>query len=184
MQNKQKRGCWKYWYRYQDAVGNRYQYRSSTASRYRYRFERYRCPVRIPIAHCILVPVPPTGFCPEIRDFGIFTHFFSTNLPQFVPYQKSTMESTQNNSKCGLESIKIPFPQVRAFHQNPNQKNEVRVLIFLTFSLQISSSMLFDPLGGRNGERITPKLDLSLTLAFFSLFSSLLLQNVICSYEP
>ena len=34
--------------------------------------------------------------------FVIFTHFSSTNLLQFVPYQKSTMESTQNNSKCGL----------------------------------------------------------------------------------
>ena len=69
-----------------------------------------------------LVPVPPTGFCLKMRDFGIFTHFSSTNLLQFVPYQKSTMESTQNNSKRGLESIKIPFPQVRAFHLKSKSK--------------------------------------------------------------
>ena len=68
-----------------------------------------------------LVPVPPTGFCPKMRDFGIFTHFSSTNLLQFVPYQKSTMQSTQKNSKGGLESMKTLFSQVRAFPQNPNQ---------------------------------------------------------------
>ena len=92
-------------------------------------------------------------FCPKMLDFGIFTHFSSTNLLQFVPYQNSTMESTQNNSKCGLKSIKIHFTQVRAFHQNPNQKNEVRVLILLTLSLQVSSYGLLDPLGGRNGKK-------------------------------
>ena len=41
------------------------------------------------------VPVHPTGFCPKMRDFAFLTHFSSTNLLQFFPYQKSTMESTQ-----------------------------------------------------------------------------------------
>ena len=67
------------------------------------------------------VPVHPTGFCPEMLDFAFLTHFSSTNLLQFVPYQKSTMESLQNNSKSGLESMKTLFSQVRAFPQNPNQ---------------------------------------------------------------
>ena len=80
------------------------------------------CPLHHGTGTTPLVSVPPTGFCPKMQDFGIFTHFYSTNLLHFVPYQKSTMVSTQNNSKCGLESIKINFPQVRAFHQNLNQK--------------------------------------------------------------
>ena len=67
------------------------------------------------------VPVHPTGFCPKMRDFAFLTHFSSTNLLQFVPYQKSTMESLQNNSKSGLESMKTLFSEVRAFPQNPNQ---------------------------------------------------------------
>ena len=67
------------------------------------------------------VPVHPMGFCPKMRDFAFLTHFSSTNLLQFVPYQKSTMESLQNNSKSGLESMKTLFSQVRAFPQNPNQ---------------------------------------------------------------
>ena len=138
-----------------------------------------------------MVPVPLNWyryhlrvFAKKMRDVSFLTNFSSTNILQFVQYQTFTMKSTQNNSKCGLQSIKIHFPQVRAFPQNLNQKNEVRVLIFLTLSLQISSSMLFDLLGARSGERITPKLDLSLALAFFSLFSYIFLQNVICSYEP
>ena len=91
-------------------------------------------------------------FAQKCLIFGIFTHFASTNLLQFVPYQKSTMESTQNNSKYGLESIKIHFSQVRAFHPNPNKKNEVRVLIFLTFPLQISSCMLLGLIGAKSGK--------------------------------
>ena len=79
------------------------------------------CPLHHGTDTTPLVPVPPTGFCPKMRDFGIFTHFSSTNLLQYVPYQKSTMESTQNNSKSGLESMKTLFSQVRAFPQNPNQ---------------------------------------------------------------
>ena len=84
-----------------------------------------------------LVPVHPTGFCPEIFDFGVFTHFSSTNHLQFVPYQKSTMESTQNNSKCGLESMKTLFSQVRAFPPKSKSKYEIRVLIFLTLNLNL-----------------------------------------------
>ena len=67
------------------------------------------------------IPVHPTGFCPKMRDFAFLTHFSFTNLLQFVPYQKSTMESLQNNSKSGLESMKTLLSQVRAFPQNPNQ---------------------------------------------------------------
>ena len=45
------------------------------------------CPLHPGTGTTQLVPVPPTGFCPKMRDFGIFTHFFSTNLLQFVPYR-------------------------------------------------------------------------------------------------
>ena len=68
-----------------------------------------------------LVPVPIHDFAQKMSGFGIFTHFSLINLLQFIPYQKSTMESTQNNSKGGLESMKTLFSQVRAFPQNPNQ---------------------------------------------------------------
>ena len=79
------------------------------------------CPLHPGTGTTQLVPVPPTGFCPKMLDFCIFTHFSSTNLLQFVPYKKSTMESTLNNSKSGLESMKTLFSQVRAFLQNVNQ---------------------------------------------------------------
>ena len=69
-----------------------------------------------------------SGFC-------IFTHFSPTNLLQYVPYQKSTMESLQNNSRSGLESRKTLFSQVRAFPPKSKSKYEVRVLIFLTLNL-------------------------------------------------
>ena len=67
------------------------------------------------------VLVHPTGFCQKMRDFAFLTHFSSTNLLQVVPYQKSTLESLQNNSNNGLESMKTLFSQVRAFPQNLNQ---------------------------------------------------------------
>ena len=152
----QKQGCWKQWYWYHL---DWYRYQSLTASGYRYQFEwyRYYLPTASWYWYHSLVPVPPTGFCPEMLDFGIFTHFSSTNLLQFVPYQKSTMESIQNNSKCGLESIKIHFFKLGLFTKIQIKKNEVRVLIFLTLSLQISSCRLLDPLGGRNGKKIPTK---------------------------
>ena len=75
-----------------------------------------------------LVPVSICDFAPKMSGFGIFTHFSSINLLQFIPYKKSTMESTQNNSKGGLESMKTLFSQVRAFSQIENhKKDEVRV---------------------------------------------------------
>ena len=80
---------------------------------------RYRC--SISARKC-------SGFC-------IFTHFSSTNILQYVPYKKSTMESLQNNSKSGLASIKTLFSQVRAFPPKSKSKYEVRVFIFLTLNL-------------------------------------------------
>ena len=114
---------------------------------YRYHFDRYRyrlstatgtglsgtgtglsgtgtgtdCPLHPGTGTTQLVLVSTMGFCPKMQDFGIFTHFSSINLLQFIPYKKSTMESTQKNSKSGLESMKTLFSQVRAFPQNPNQ---------------------------------------------------------------
>ena len=103
-------------------------------------------PVMVQVTLCIPISVQLNLYRYTLRVFAqnnagfcIFTQFSSTNLLQFVPYQTSTMESTQNNFKCGLELIKTLFSQVRAFPQNPNQKNEVRVLIFLT----LASSNLF-----------------------------------------
>ena len=80
------------------------------------------CPLHHGYLYHSLVPIPLTGFAQKTLDFGIFTHFSSTNLLQFIPYQKSTMESTQNNSKGGLESMKTLFSQVRAF--SPNQEHK------------------------------------------------------------
>ena len=80
------------------------------------------CPLHHGYRYHSLVPVPFTGFAQKTLGFGIFTHFSSTNLLQFIPYQKSTMESTQNNSKCGLESMKTLFSQVKAFSSNQEHK--------------------------------------------------------------
>ena len=71
----------------------------------------------------------------ECSGFCIFTHFLSTNLLQYFPYKKSTMESLQKYSKSGLESMKIYFPHVRTFLPKSKSKYEVRVLIFLTLNL-------------------------------------------------
>ena len=68
-----------------------------------------------------LVPVPIRDFAQKTLDICIFIHVSSTNHLQSTPYKKSTMESTQNNSKGGLESMKTLFSQVRAF--SPNQKS-------------------------------------------------------------
>ena len=86
------------------------------------------CPLHHGYRYHFLVPVPIRDFSQKTLDFCIFIHFSSTNLLQSIPYQKSTMESTQNNSKGGLESMKTLFSQVRAFFPNgKSQKYEVRV---------------------------------------------------------
>ena len=124
---------------------------------------RYRYPLRV--------------FAQKMPDFAFFTHFSSTNLLQFVPYQKSTMESTQNNSKCGLESIKSIFLKLGLFTQIQIKKNEIRVLIYYLEPLQISSCMLFGLLGARNVKQSQPTLDLLPNPSFFPFFSSLLPQK-------
>ena len=55
------------------------------------------------------IPIHPTGFCPKMRDFAFLTHFSSTNLLQFVPYQKSTMEYTQKQLQKWFRLNKNPF---------------------------------------------------------------------------
>ena len=107
--------------------------------------------------------------------------FSSINLLQFIPYQKSTMESTQNNSKSGLSPIKPLFLKLGSFPKIKIIKDEVRVLFPYLESLPIFSSKLLDHKGARKWEETQPKLDLSLALALFSLFSSFLLQKRDCS---
>ena len=130
MQNKQNRGCWNGVYRYKF---NLYRYKLPTAQfGTRCTGTRSTCtgtcwppPIfaqGVPI-HVQPVPVHVLVSCLGCWDFCIFTHFSSTNLLQYIPYQKSTMESHQNNSKSGLYSIKIHFPQVRTFlPKNQNHK--------------------------------------------------------------
>ena len=131
-----------------------------------------------------MVPVPLNWyryplrvFAQKMRDFAFFTHFSSTNLLQFVPYQKFAMESTQNNSKCGLESIKSIFLKLGLFTQIQIKKNEIRVLIYYLEPLQISSCMLLGLLGARNGKQIQPKLNLLPNPSFSPFFSSFLPQK-------
>ena len=112
----QKQGCWKQWYRY-----------------------------HLPTASWVPVPLFGTGttyeFLPIKRwFFFIFIHFSSTNLLQSIPYRKSTMESTQNNFKGGLESMKTLFSQVRPFSQIENHKKMSLGFDFLTLA---SSNLLF-----------------------------------------
>ena len=95
------------------------------------------CPLHHGYQYHSLVPVPLTSFCPE--NVG-FLHFSSTNLLQSIPYRKSTMESTQNNSKDGLESMKTLFSQVRDFSQIENHKKMRLGFDFLTLA---SSNLLF-----------------------------------------
>ena len=78
-------------------------------------------------------------FAQKTLDFCIFIKFSSTNLHQSIPYRKSTMESTQNNSKGGLESMKTIFSQVRAFSQIENHKKMRLGFDFLTLA---SSNLL------------------------------------------
>ena len=128
----QKQGCWKQWYRYHF---DWYRYQSLTTSGYRY---------HLPTASWVPVPlfgtVPIRDFAEKMLDFSIFIHSSSTNLLQFIPYQKSTMESTQNNSKGGLESMKTLFFQVRAFSPNRKSQNMRLGFDFLTLA---SSNLLF-----------------------------------------
>ena len=98
------------------------------------------CPLHHGYWYHFLVPVPMRDFAQKMLDFSIFIHSSPTNLLQFVPYQKSTMESTQNNSKGGLESMKTPFSQVRAF--SPNRKSQKMRLGF-DFLTLASSNLLF-----------------------------------------
>ena len=67
------------------------------------------CPLHHGYRYHFLVPVPIRDFAQKMSGFGIFTHFYSINLLQFTPYQKFIMESTKNNSKGGLESMKTLF---------------------------------------------------------------------------
>ena len=124
-----------------------------------------------------LVPVPLAGSAQKMADFAILTHFSSINLLQFIPYKKSTMESTQNNFKSGLEFMKAYFLRLELFPKIKITKDEVRVLFSYLKSLQISTSKLLDHKGARKWEETQPKLAPSLALALFSLFSSLFLQK-------
>ena len=128
----QKQGCRKQWYRYHF---DWYRYQSHTANGY-----RYHLPTASWVPYHFLVPVPLCDFCPENVGFAIFHPFFFTKLPQIYPTSKLTMESTQNNSNKELESIKIPFTQVRAFF--PNQKSQKMRLGF-DFLTLASSNLLF-----------------------------------------
>ena len=112
-------GCLNYMYRY---MFNLYRYMLATAGVYRYMFNLYR--YMLPTAHfftrCTGTCSTCTGTCAHFllgmfRILIFFSHFSSTNPLQYFPYQKSTMESLQNNSKSGLESMKIYFPKVRTF---------------------------------------------------------------------
>ena len=82
--------------------------------------------VPVHVVHCLFFQhvyrysLTCTGTCarflPEnVWDFAFLLIFSSTNLLQYIPYQKFTMESLQNNSKSGLELMKIHSPQVRTF---------------------------------------------------------------------
>ena len=107
MQGMQKYGCWEH--------------------RYLYHFDRYR--YHIPSARWVLVLVPFCGFCPEMVDSSISHSVFFNKPPQIHPTSKSTMESTQNNSKSGLAPIKKPFfLKLGLFPKSKITKDEVRVL--------------------------------------------------------
>ena len=152
MQNKQKQGCWNNRYRYHFDL---YRYRLSTISRYRYRFERYH--YRLPSAS--LYRYSSTGtdtpyrFLPRnVRDFAFSLIFLPQLFYNSSHIKKPPWNLPKNNSKCGLDSIKIHFPQVRAFHLKSKSKAEVRVLIYYLEPLQISPSMLLGLLEAKSGK--------------------------------
>ena len=91
------------------------------------------CPLHHEYRYHFLVSVPIHNFAQKTLDFCLFIHFSSTNLLQSIPYKKSTMESTQNNSKSGLESMKTSFLKLGLFPQIKIIKEEVRVLFFLPY---------------------------------------------------
>ena len=140
--------------------------------------------VPIPLALCIMRTSTTLWYRYHLRvfahktlDFCIFIHFSSTNLLQSIPYRKSTMESTQNNSKGGLESMKTLFCQVRAFSQIENHKKMRLGFDFLTLA---SSNLLFQvvrSLMSKKWEQSQPKLDLLQTLALSPIFSFLSLPK-------
>ena len=129
----------------------------------------------------LLVPVPLAGSAQKMADFVISLPFFFNKPLQILPTSKLTMESIQNNSKSGLGSIETSFSQVGLFPKIKIIKGEVRVLFPYLESLPIFSSKLLDHKESRTWEETQPKLDYSLALALFSLFSYLLLQKQDCS---
>ena len=117
-----------------------------------------------------LVSVPLAGYAHKMADFAISHPFFFTIPPQILPTSKPTMESTQNNSKSGLEPIKTPFSQLGLFPKIKIIKGEVRVLFSYLKSVQIFPCRLLDLLEARSGKESHHSLILSqaLTLSPFS----------------
>ena len=108
-----------------------YRYRLPTAYLY-----RYRLPTAYLYRYSSTCIGTPYGVLPRnVRDFA-FSHIFHPQLFSNSSHIKNPpWNLPKNNSKCGLDSIKSIFPQVRAFHLNSKSKYEVRVLIFLTLNL-------------------------------------------------
>ena len=173
----QKQGCRKQWYRYHfDSY--RYQSLLSMGTGTTLSGTITTCILHNGYRYHSLVPVPLAGSAQKMVDFTILTHFSSINFLQFIPYQKSTMESTQNNSKSGLESMKTSFLKLGLFLKIKITKDEVRVWFSYLESLQTSTSKLLDHKGARKWEKIPPK-SLLLANPSFSPFSPLFSpQNV------
>ena len=135
-----KQGCWNNLYRYNFYL---YRYRLPIASLYRYN------------STCTGTPY---GFLPKnVRDFA-FSNIFHPQLFSNSSHIKNPpWNLPKNNTKCGLDSIKSISLKLGLFTQIQIKKKEVRVLIFLTLPLQISSCMLLGLLGARNGKQSQPR---------------------------
>ena len=130
-----------------------------------------------------LVPVPLASFAQKMSGFGISHPFFFNIPPQIHPTSKPTMESTKNNSKRGLESIKPLFLNLRLFPQNQNHKDEVRVLFSYLKYLQIFPCRLLGLLEARNEKQSHQNHSFLQTLAFLPHFALILSQNMFSQNE-
>ena len=135
MQIKQQQSCWNNRYRYHFDL---YRYRLSTTSRYGYRFElyRYRWPSASLYRYSSTDTGTPYGFLPRnMMDFA-FSHIFLPQLFSNSSHIKNPpWNLPKNNSKCGLDSIKIHFPQVRAFNLKSKIKRMRLRFLFITLNL-------------------------------------------------